>query len=197
MTLQNSSPGGPMRLQTGTRKAIRAFVARHRRCFPPAGIGHEAPRRGDPHEARPADSIPTSAPSGVRLALALAPPLAFVTPSVAHADNVVVVQGGAPQQHVHAELVRLQLRFRGLGRHLHAVGRRGSDELARGNRIPLHPRRRTVGRHGHSLRWGVRELCSNDVGNKALLALDGVFQGLGTLSIISSFIMPVRGARRW
>jgi hypothetical protein len=37
--------------------------------------------------------------------------------------------------------------------------------------------------------------CNNDLGNKVLLGLDGVFQGIGALSIVSSFFMPRTHAR--
>jgi hypothetical protein len=37
--------------------------------------------------------------------------------------------------------------------------------------------------------------CDNDVGNKVLLGFDGVFQGLGALTVLSSFFLPSRRGR--
>jgi hypothetical protein len=38
-------------------------------------------------------------------------------------------------------------------------------------------------------------LCNNEVGRKVLLGFDGVFQGIGALTIVSSFLVPSRRGR--
>jgi hypothetical protein len=37
--------------------------------------------------------------------------------------------------------------------------------------------------------------CDDDVGNKVLLGFDGVFQGIGALTVLSSFFLPSRRGR--
>jgi hypothetical protein len=39
--------------------------------------------------------------------------------------------------------------------------------------------------------------CNNETGNKALLILDGVGQGLGALSILTSLFIPEKSTSHW
>jgi hypothetical protein len=132
--------------------------------------------------------------SGVRLALAVALPLALSLPSVASAQEVVVVQQGGPRSEVDRYPGPNWAAFSsGLavfgGTYIGSIVVAGTSSHA-GDKdlyIPL------VGPWiDMANRCSGPGSCNGDLGNKVLLGLDGVFQGIGAISIATSFFMRDR-----
>src|SRR6185369_470889 len=132
------------------------------------------------------------------IALALAAPLALLLPSVASAQQVVVVQGpAAPARSEHVEYAGPNWGLLGPGLAVFSVTYFSSVLVAatsthEGDKnlyIPL---------VGPWLDMATRcpTACDGDTGRKVLLGFDGVFQGIGAIAIVTSFFVPDRRSRR-
>jgi hypothetical protein len=125
---------------------------------------------------------------GWRLSAALAALAAasvFVLPSVAHAQQVVVVDEGESRGPSWGLISSGLVVFAGTYTASFAVAATSSHAGDKALYVPI---------VGPWLDIANRcpGACNGDVGDKVLLGFDGVFQAIGALSVVSGFLMPRR-----
>jgi hypothetical protein len=125
-----------------------------------------------------------------RLGLALAVAVSFSLPSVAHAEEVVVVQEDGYRGPEWRTLSSGLFVFAGTYTASLVVAATSSHPGDQYLWAPI------VGPWlDIAHRCSGAGPCDNDTGRKVLLGFDGVFQGLGLLSVASSFLMSSRRSR--
>jgi hypothetical protein len=121
----------------------------------------------------------------LRLALALAAPLALLLPSVASAQTVVVVEGGGRDEYRGPNWFLLSSGLAVFSGTYIASAVVAGTSSHDGDKVLYAP---LVG-PWVDMATRCSAPCGDDTGNKVLLGFDGVFQAIGALTIVSSFFV--------